>query len=81
MREHPADVHGIAAPKVPDSVGLDNEHEVCEELAIGELPPRCLHRQPLTTKRYLTLSTGAMKVLLRAPAMPPEMKLFVILRC
>lgn len=39
----------------------------------------CLLYDNYTTNRYLTLSMGAMMVLLREPAIPPEMKLLRIL--
>lgn len=60
---------------------LNDKSEVCSELPICKGAIRGLIAMRHTTKRYLTLSTGAMKVLFRAPAIPPDMKLFVILRC
>jgi hypothetical protein len=60
---------------------LNDKSEVCGELSICKGAIGGLIAMRRTTKRYLTLSTGAMKVLFKAPAIPPDMKLFVILRC
>ena len=60
---------------------LNDKGEVSGKLPIGKCAIRGLIEVKHTTKRYLTLSTGAMKVLFNAPAIPPEMKLFVIFSC
>jgi len=79
MRKYSVNTHRIPSPQISNTISLDNIFEVFNKLSVGESSSWCLHDLWFTTKRYLILSTGAINVLLSAPAMPPEIKLFVIL--
>ena len=79
MRKHSVDIHAIASPEIENAVFFCDEDEIFKDGSIGEGAVGSLSYENHTTNRYLTLSTGAMMVLLRDPAIPPEMKLFKIL--
>lgn len=81
MRKHSTNIHWITSPKISNSIILHNISKISKKLTISKGAIWCLDAKLCTTKRYLTLSTGAIKVLLRAPAIPPDIKLFAILWC
>jgi hypothetical protein len=71
--------HEVASPQVEKAMVFDNVNEILDIQVVAELAIGCLHEEKLTINRYLTRSMGAMRVLLQMPAMPPEIKLFIIL--
>ena len=80
MWENSQYIHSIASPQIEYPILPHNVLKIIEEMLIPELSAGSLiYRLHLTMNKYLTLSIGAMRVLLHIPAIPPEMKLFNIL--
>lgn len=77
--ENPRNIHEVASPEIEEPVDFDYVDQICVVWPVAEWSVGGLLIMLLTMNRYLTLSIGAIKVLLHIPAMPPAMKLFKIL--